>query len=145
MNSDIIKNNYLFIKLPNEIIEYIWSFNYLWAVKIIRKHYLIMIKYKIEEVSNLMTSAKLYSRLVEGSYCINYKNQILKNNDIVKLFNLCNCCTRHKTNKPLKYEKSIERGEYNGFRFNNNYTCKCKCRHLSRFICRYIPIEERYP
>tara|TARA_Y100000389_G_scaffold192483_1_gene219981 strand:- start:4685 stop:5119 length:435 start_codon:yes stop_codon:yes gene_type:complete len=144
MNSDIVKNNYLFIKLPNEIIEYIWSFNYLWAVKIIRKYYLIIIKYKIHEVINLMDYARWDSRLAHGSYCINYKNQILKNNDIVKLFNLCNCCIRHKINRPSKYKRSTTI-EYNGFRFHKNHCCECKCRHLSRFICRYIPIEERYP
>ena len=71
------------------------------------------------------------------SYCINYKNQILKNNDIVKLLNLCNCYIRHKTNRPSKYKRSTKI-EYNGFRFNKNHTCECNCRHLSRFICRYI-------
>ena len=46
----------------------------------------------------------------------------------------------------IKYEKSIQRREYNGFRFNKSYSRKCKRRHrhLFRFICRYIPIEERY-
>ena len=89
-----------------------------------------------------MDYARWGSHLAHGSYCINYKSQILKNNDIVKLLNLCNCCIRHKTNRPSKYKRSTKI-EYNGFRFNKNHTCECNCRiYLDLF--RYIPIEERY-
>ena len=143
MNSEIVNNNTLFIILPNEIIEYIWSFNYLWAAKIIKKNYSNMIKHKINEVIKLMSSARLWSHLLEGSYCINYKSQILNNNEIIKLFNLCNCCKKHKLNKPSKYQKWIET-DFNILNKDSTCKCKCKCRHLSRFICRYIPIEERY-
>tara|TARA_B100000965_G_scaffold139764_1_gene116346 strand:+ start:228 stop:569 length:342 start_codon:yes stop_codon:yes gene_type:complete len=47
----------------------------------------------------------------------------------------CNCCERHKKNKPVKFEKWIELPVNN----TEEKTCPCECRHVARFICRQHP------
>jgi len=46
----------------------------------------------------------------------------------------CNCCERHKTNRPTTFIPwyEIPRTNYGYF----NYSCSCECRHISRYICR---------
>ena len=52
--------------------------------------------------------------------------------DKLNFLNMCNCCERHKINKPFVFTF------WNETPFNNthNYNCDCDCRHVSRFICR---------
>ena len=54
-------------------------------------------------------------------------------NEIIKL-NQCNCCQRHKVNKPKKLEPWIELPYNNTSK--SNFTCLCDCRHKARWICR---------
>ena len=137
MNSIIIRKKTLFCKLPDEVIEFIWSFNYIWAIKIIKKNYSKYIKYKISELQNIINSARFHSKLIEGSYNILYANKILNNDNIIKILNLCICCERHKKNKPKKFEKYKETEFSNSNILEINSRCSCNCRHLCRFICRY--------
>lgn len=142
MNSIIVRKETLFCKLPDEAIELIWSFNYLWGIKIIKNNYLKHIKYKIYQIQKIIQSARFHSRLIEGSYHILFKNKIMNNDDIIKTLNLCNCCERHKNKKPKKFEKYKETEFSNANILEINSRCTCNCRHLSRFICRYKPPWE---
>lgn len=50
----------------------------------------------------------------------------------------CNCCERHRINKPFIFFKWVD----TPFNFNKpSYNCKCNCRHISRFICRQFPSD----
>ena len=61
------------------------------------------------------------------------KTDFEKNNTIT-ILNNCNCCERHKINRPKCLEKYIET------KFNpdnkSKHICQCRCRHVARFICR---------
>lgn len=50
--------------------------------------------------------------------------------------NKCECCERHKKNKPSTFSTWIELD----FKFKDNtefnVNCKCDCRHVARHICR---------
>jgi len=61
------------------------------------------------------------------------KSDFEKNNMIL-ILNTCNCCERHKVNRPKCLEKYIE----TNFKANDKskYNCQCQCRHITRFICR---------
>jgi hypothetical protein len=52
--------------------------------------------------------------------------------DKLNFLNNCNCCDRHKINKPFVFTFWNE----TPFNFTDYYTCTCDCRHVSRFICR---------
>jgi len=64
--------------------------------------------------------------------CINNKISEFTKEKYVKSLNTCNCCSRHKIDRPTKLESWVETP------FNDNPTiyCKCQCRHYSRMICR---------
>lgn len=73
----------------------------------------------------------------EGRCLTQYLESIKDESDfnlIIETLNTCNCCERHQKNKPSKLEKYFETPFKNGG--NKKYPCNCKCRQLSRFICR---------
>ena len=47
--------------------------------------------------------------------------------------NNCNCCERHKLNRPNTYTRWYETEFHN----TQNTACVCDCRHMARWICRY--------
>ena len=51
--------------------------------------------------------------------------------------NLCNCCSRHTTNRPTSFKPWIELPRSNWGEEEN--LCECDCRHMARFICRQCP------
>lgn len=54
--------------------------------------------------------------------------------DKLKTLNECNCCDRHKTNKPERLDSVIK----NNVPCQKDYEtilCGCDCRHLARLIC----------
>lgn len=55
-------------------------------------------------------------------------------NLMIETLNTCYCCERHQKDKPTKLEKYFETPLQNGGQ--ETYPCNCKCRQLSRFICR---------
>ena len=71
----------------------------------------------------------------------------LSNQLILDKLARCNCCQKHKHNKPTLYVKWIDtiynKGLYpeisNTNPFTNELYCKCDCRHNSRIICRQCP------
>lgn len=50
----------------------------------------------------------------------------------VKMLSKCNCCPRHKTNRP----KTMSDAPDYPFHNNDNLDCTCMCRHASRMIIR---------
>lgn len=53
----------------------------------------------------------------------------------VQVLDTCNCCERHKINRPTKLEKYVE-PPYNPDKIEIVNTCACPCRNISRSICR---------
>lgn len=75
----------------------------------------------------------------------------------LQFLNLCQCCDRHKTNKPRFFDVWIETPESSRTQEEPiNQTCDCPCRHMARFVCRqhkdykpnyscvYITEQERW-
>ena len=56
-----------------------------------------------------------------------------------KLYNLslCECCDRHKTNKPFLFITWVETPPKENQ--VTSLSCTCMCRHISRHICRQCP------
>ena len=137
MNNQIIYKNTFLNYLSRDLIEYIWSFNYEIASKIIQYYSRIFIKNKINEISKILTP-DLSAYNISENYSIFYKKQVLKRNDIFKTLIICKCCSRHNTNKPKKIEPWIET-PFNSRQYTPDTSiCLCPCRHLSRSICRRI-------
>ena len=67
------------------------------------------------------------------SYLASIKNEI-DFNSLITTLNTCYCCERHQKNKPKTLEKYVETTFKN--KRNVRHECLCKCRQLSRFICR---------
>ena len=62
-------------------------------------------------------------------------NKVISDNvkpHFIKAFNTCNCCKRHTINRPIRFEKWIDK-KIPSTQYSD---CNCKCRHFSRFICR---------
>jgi hypothetical protein len=56
-----------------------------------------------------------------------------QSNNFIKQLYDCKCCKRHQSKKPTNVNDNF------CFPINEqdkNYSCKCNCRHLSRFLCR---------
>jgi len=53
----------------------------------------------------------------------------------------CVCCVVHQIRKPLYLNPWIETTFRNKYEYNEKM-CKCNCRHMARFICRQIEIDE---
>lgn len=123
-------------KLPNEVLDYIWSMNHEWAAKILQKSIRSFIQTKVKELASMIEFATFDCKLnpcVKG-YNVFYRNKILDRNDVLKTFASCNCCTRHQKNKPKTLTKWIDTTIP-----ETQYTpCSCNCRHLSRWICREV-------
>ena len=54
--------------------------------------------------------------------------------DKLDTLNKCQCCEKHKINKPLKFDVWYELPFHN----THDRTCACNCRHMARHICRTI-------
>lgn len=61
-------------------------------------------------------------------------------NQAVNLLSLCNCCTRHTINRPLKLELWYNTNSNN----NQSTQCECSCRSTSRQICRAFRGEKPF-
>lgn len=139
MNSNAVANSLIGYKLPHDLVEYIWSFNYSWASTIIQKYTKKYISNKIKSVHEMVGFAHHECRLGVGirNYSLFYKNKVLKNSDVLTTLNACKCCVRHQINKPTKMESWVDT-EYHD---TQETPCSCPCRHLARFICREVNDE----
>ena len=76
--------------------------------------------------------------------CNNWNNSInssqpyvktdFEKNNMILILNSCNCCERHKINRPKCLEKYIETTFKDDDK--SKHMCQCQCRHIARFICR---------
>tara|TARA_Y100000389_G_scaffold66748_4_gene62973 strand:+ start:2119 stop:2475 length:357 start_codon:yes stop_codon:yes gene_type:complete len=84
----------------------------------------------VKELLELVDNTWHYNLSFE-SHLIN----ILENpENEVKILDTCNCCERHKINRPKSLQPWINTPYQNCG--ETDYPCKCNCRHVSRFICR---------
>lgn len=137
MNSIAVSQSRIGRSLPDDLINYIWQFNYPYAYNIISKYTKNYIKNKINKLYTIISFIGFNSYFKTGyiNYTINYNNRHLSKTDIFITCRACNCCNRHQNGKPHSMTKWIDTP------LNNHrpiITCNCPCRHLSRFICRYI-------
>ena len=143
MNSNLIKNTY-FDYLSDDLILYIWSFNYKWASNIIRKYTKRYIREKIYNIHQLINFAHFQCDLGWGlkNYKIFYREKILDKRMVLTTMISCKCCPYHQIDKPngLYFWKETK---YNWVKKHNN-KCTCPCRHLAREICRKKNLDYSY-
>ena len=127
-------NSTYFSKLPSDLIEYIRSFNFEGAAKVIQKKAKYCLKKKIQHLSALVSFSifQFPHSIKSTQISICYKNNILKAEDVLKSFSACNCCEKHQINKP----KKLIPWKDTPFHGTQDTDCYCKCRQLSRFLCR---------
>ena len=135
MNSIAVKNSLIGVMLPQEIKEYIWSFNYKWASHVIQMKSRRFICNKVKGIDKL-----IIDEYKKGNYVLHTKNPLCYNGFVLtkkQLFDTmisCKCCPKHQVNKPTQFNKYVET-EFHG---TQNTDCFCPCRHNARMICRYI-------
>jgi len=128
----------LFIKLPEELLLYIIAFNEASAVKIIQQQYRNMLKNKIKIFTRIIRAG----RPVVGirRICdVFYNKKLVPQKELVKTFSRCDCCEKHKINRPNVLTNWVETEFHNtqhGLWISND--CNCSCRHYSRVLCREI-------
>ena len=126
----------LLSKLPNDVLDHIWSMNHTWAANILQQAVRSFIKTKVVELVSMIEFASNTCNLgpaVKG-YNVFYRNKVLNSDDVLKTFGSCNCCARHQTNKP----RSLTKWEDLTTPETQWTNCNCSCRHLSRWICREV-------
>lgn len=140
------RNTY-FEKLPEELIDYIWEFNYYHAAVIInyyaRKyicnsilhlrdfhilHLREMVKYAYEPESTISIE----------NYKFFYRNRLMDKNDVFLRMRACQCCKRHQILKP-KILKPWINTDFHNSQFTS---CECICRHYSRLLCRSVRLNN---
>ena len=124
-----------FVFLPNELLFHIISFNEKSAVELIQKKAKNMLKNKIKAFESMITFG-YHSNLGFGgsAYSLFYNNRIVSREELVETFSKCDCCERHKTNRPKKLAPWVD----TDFHDTVIRSCPCHCRQFSRFICREI-------
>ena len=99
-----------------------------------------------QEIQKILDKEKqIHQQFIERKNInLSYVDLLLKNftsqqaqQDIITLSN-CKCCLRHQTNKPtIIIDKYVY--PYNNKTdhfYQKTDTCHCKCRQLSRFLCK---------
>ena len=118
---------YLLDKLPYEIEDYIMDMKY----SLEHRERLNKIKPQLEfkAICNL-----LYS--LTGFEWFNYIT-IEQSIHYMDLLSNCKCCLEHQKRRPTT-QMYIDGfvPEYSTTAFKNDKSCKCKCRHLARSLCR---------
>jgi hypothetical protein len=137
MNSIAVENSLIGLMLPQEIKEYIWSFNYKWASNIIQKSSQRFIQNKVNDIEKIIADEYKKGNYVlhtKNTFC--YKGFILTKKQVFDTMISCKCCPKHQVNKPTHFDKyKYVETEFHGTQKTN---CFCSCRHNARMICRYI-------
>ena len=124
-----------FGKLPEEVLHHIISFNEIEAVEIIQKKAKNMVKNKIRAFESMFISGfDTMGKISLNKYKIFYNNRIVSKEEVVETFSNCECCERHKINRPKKLAPWVE----TDFHDTVIRSCPCHCRQFSRMICREI-------
>lgn len=90
-------------------------------------------------VEELLINNSFYEKEITIEYLIYKEIDIKKGLLYLKILKECNCCERHTINFPnninteLKIKENMEQ---------NIKKCKCKCRHIARFIVRTFQNKE---
>lgn len=124
-----------FVFLPNELLFHIISFNEKNAVELIQKKAKNMLKNKIRAFESMMMfvfDSGLTLSLKKNN--LFYKNRIVSKEEVVETLGKCDCCERHKINRPKKLAPWVD----TDFHDTVIRSCPCHCRQFSRFICREI-------
>tara|TARA_Y100000389_G_scaffold64029_1_gene60049 strand:+ start:400 stop:816 length:417 start_codon:yes stop_codon:yes gene_type:complete len=123
-------------KLPEDLLDYIWSMNHEWAANIIQHVVRSFIRMKVFEITKMIEFACWPCKLGPEikTYNIFYKNRILNRQDVLNTFSACKCCEKHQKNKPT----ILSKWEDTTIPLSQHISCECSCRHLSRFICRGV-------
>ena len=69
-----------------------------------------------------------------NKYNLFYNNRIVSKEEVVETLGKCDCCERHKINRPKKLAPWVD----TDFHDTLIRSCPCHCRQFSRFICREI-------
>lgn len=94
-------------------------------------------------IDNINDDINMVSENIEYNFeVLKYPNMTPQEN--LNILNNCNCCDKHKINKPKNLVPWVELPDNNGINTQTSNTnpetgelyCKCDCRHLCRFICR---------
>lgn len=130
-----LNENTRFAFLPHDILLHIISFNEIRAVLLIQKKAKAMLVNKINAVQDMIVFAFESNMGIDMvRYNLFYNNRIISKKEVVETFDKCNCCERHKINRPKKLAPWVD----TPFHSTQDTNCNCRCRHLSRFICRQI-------
>jgi len=131
----VLAENTQFKFLPVELLFHIISFNEKDAVDLIQKKAKMMLKNKIKYFESMIMFAFDSGLNISLNKCkLFYNNRIISKEEVVKTFSQCDCCERHKINRPKKLAPFID----TVFHATFIARCKCHCRQFSRFICREI-------
>jgi len=121
-----------FAFLPLELLFHIISFNEKSAVELIQKKAKNMLKNKIKAFMSMI----MFWGVSLNKYSLFYNNRIVSREEVVETLGKCDCCERHKINRPKKLAPWIETEFHDTI--IRSCQCQCQCRHFSRFICREI-------
>ena len=131
----VLANVTRFGKLPEDLLHHIISFNEIEAVEIIQKKAKNMVKNKIRAFESMFISGfDTMGKISLNKYNLFYNNRIVSREEVVETFSKCECCERHKINRPKKLAPWVD----TDFHYTVITSCPCHCRQFSRFICREI-------
>ncbi len=123
-------------KLPEDVLDYIWSMNQEWAANIMQQAVRSFIRFKVQEFRKMIYFAcwSCDFGAEMKTYNLFYKNRILNRQDVLNTLSACKCCERHQINKP----SVLSKWEETTISLSHYTPCNCSCRHLSRWICRGV-------
>ena len=127
------KMNNLPDDIINHILEYKASYDhYLKSKKILKE---LPVKSTFQYFKNII-NIFLTLNIDYYDFLIEHISEIEREH-IIETLNLCNCCERHKSNRPSvdKYRDGFCPKYSTSNNFYSNL-CKCSCRHIIRDICR---------
>ena len=127
--------------LPLEIVEEIWILKDVHEKKILFDK--IKIKIPLASIfAKINRIEKIYKERLNTTYD-SYEDVILNNTckiereNMVDILNTCNCCERHRTNRPTidEYKNGFV-PDYPFQTSRHHINCLCLCRSMCRSICR---------
>jgi hypothetical protein len=129
--------NVLTTILPEDIVYQIMFFVKIDYAQVIAYHFRKFLKRKIYFIYEMIGFAHFNAKLglKMTNYHLSYGKKILSAKNVISTLTSCNCCIRHKTNRPNKLNTYNSETQNHTYIYNPN-KCKCPCRHMSRFICK---------
>lgn len=107
-----------------------------------------------DKLSSCLEHVKLHSLLMNHNKISNmfkrwnivYNKNIIKTyfpdvEETLRVLNTCNCCERHKTDRPTSLYSTFCLVGVKLLNINKN-SCECKCRRLARLLVKYLMSNE---